>query len=70
MTGNQDTTSTLFLLGAQRLIRELLEQEATDFLGREHCERCQETNRQTGLRNAYKQRFVKTTEGKIPVHLP
>lgn len=65
---NKDVKSTLFLLGAQRLIQELLEQEATDFLGRERYERTGEQNR--GLRNGYKERQIKSAEGKIPVYLP
>lgn len=34
ISDGQNVTNTLFLLGAQRLIQELLEQEATDYLGR------------------------------------
>ena len=62
-----DVTNTLFLLGAQRLIQELLEQEATDYLGRERYERSEE---QKGLRNGYKERQLKSAEGLIPIFLP
>ena len=62
-----DVTNTLFLLGAQRLIQELLEQEATDYLGRERYERSDENK---GLRNGYKERQLKSAEGLIPVFLP
>jgi len=62
-----DVTNTLFLLGAQRLIQELLEQEATDYLGRERHERSDENK---GLRNGYKERQLKSAEGLIPVFLP
>lgn len=62
-----DVTNTLFLLGAQRLIQELLEQEATDYLGRERYERSEE---QKGLRNGYKERQLKSAEGMIPIFLP
>lgn len=62
-----DVTNTLFLLGAQRLIQELLEQEATDYLGRERYERSDEKK---GLRNGYKERGLKSAEGPIPVFLP
>lgn len=67
---DQDVTNTLFLLGAQRLVQELLEQETTDFLGRERYERRDDENPQKGFRNGYKERKVKTAEGQIPVHLP
>jgi len=65
---SRDVKSTLFLLGAQRLVQELLEQEATDFLGREYYER--RSDGQNGFRNGYKERAIKTAEGKIPVQLP
>ena len=66
--GSQDVKSTLFLLGAQRLVQELLEEEVTDFLGREHYER--RDDGQNGSRNGYKERSIKTAEGKIPVEQP
>ncbi len=65
-----DVKTTLFRLGAQRLIQELLEQEVTDFLGREHYQRRVEENDNNGFRSGYKERFVKTAEGKIPVYRP
>ena len=34
ISDGNNVTNTLFLLGAQRLIQEALEQEATDYLGR------------------------------------
>jgi len=48
-----DVTNTLFLLGAQRLIQALLEQEATDYLGRDSYQRSEEKK---GLRKGYKER--------------
>ncbi len=68
LNGNQDVMNTLFRLGAQRLIQELLEQEVTDYLGRDRYERSEEGNK--GFRNGYKKRQLNSTEGKIPVHLP
>ena len=64
-----DVTNTLFLLGAKRLIQELLEQEqeAKGYFGREHYE-CNEEKK--GLRNGYKERQLKSAEGLIPVFLP
>jgi len=68
ITDGQDVTNTLFLLGAQRLIQELLEQEATDYLGRERYERSGEENK--CLRNGYKERNAKCAKGRFPVFLP
>ena len=65
---SQDLKGTLILLGAQRLVQELLEEEVTDFLGREHYER--RGAGQNGSRNGYKERNIKTAEGKIPVEQP
>jgi transposase-like protein len=68
ISDGENITNTLFLLGAQRLIQELLEQEATDYLGRERYERSGENSK--GLRNGYKERHLKSAEGRIPVFLP
>ena len=62
------TLQTPSSVRAQRLIQELLEQEATDYLGRERYERSGENSK--GLRNGYKERHLKSAEGRIPVFLP
>ncbi|MDH7579135.1 MAG: transposase, partial [Bacillota bacterium] len=67
---NEGITSLLVRLGAQRLIQELLEQEVTDFLGRERYERKPEDQPNGGLRNGYKTRHIDCAEGRIPVELP
>ena len=67
---NNDVKTTLFRLGAQRLIQELLEQEVTDFLGREHYQRRDGNDGNNGYRSGYKERSVNTAEGKIPVYRP
>jgi len=67
---NNDVKTTLFRLGAQRLIQELLEQEVSDFLGREHYQRRDENEGNNGYRSGYKERSVNTAEGKIPVFRP
>lgn len=67
ISDSNDVMNTLFLLGAQRLIQELLEQETTDYLGRERYERSEE---QKGHRNGYKERQLKSAEGLIPIFLP
>lgn len=65
-----DITGTLVRLGAQRLIQEMLEEEAGDYLGRAHYERRKADEEFTGYRNGYGKRGVKTAEGKIPVYVP
>ena len=67
---NSDVKTTLFRLGAQRLIQELLEQEVTDFLGREHYQRRDKNDGNNGYRSGYKERSINTAEGKIPVYRP
>ncbi|MEW6307623.1 MAG: IS256 family transposase, partial [Bacillota bacterium] len=54
ITGDEDVTSTLLRLVAQRLVQELLEQEVTDFLGRGHYEHREEEQPHRGYRNGYK----------------
>jgi len=65
-----DITGTLVRLGAQRLIQEMLEEEVTDYLGRDHYERRKADEKFTGYRNGYAERAVKTAEGKILVYVP
>lgn len=61
--------SQLLHLGAQRLIQELLEQEVTDFLGRDRYER-RGGKAHTGYRNGYERATIRTAEGKINVFAP
>lgn len=68
--GEADVTGTLVRLGAQRLIQEMLEEEAGDYLGRAHYERRKAREEFTGYRNGYAERGVKTAEGKVPVYVP
>ena len=69
LAGEANVLSTLLKLGVQRLLQEALEQEVTDFLGREHYERSQ-TQEHRGYRNGYEPGRVKTAEGEIPVSIP
>lgn len=61
-------TSHLLRLGAQRLVQELLEQEVSDFLGRDRYERKGELS--SGYRNGYERATIRCAEGKIPVFTP
>jgi transposase-like protein len=65
-----DVTSTLLRLGAQRLAQELLEEEVTDFLGRERYVRHRGDQPHRGYRNGYEPGRVRTAEGEIPLQLP
>ena len=58
--GEADIASALIRLGAQRVIQELLEQEATDHLERSHYERAEAGAPHRGYRNGYKQRHIHT----------
>ena len=68
--GDADLASTLFRLGAQRVVQELLEQEVPDHLDREHYARADTTEPHRGYRNGYKSRQLRTAEGTVPVWRP
>ncbi len=65
-----DPVSHLLRLGAQRLAQEMLEQEVTDYLGREHYERRDEATDQQGYRNGYRAMNVESAEGRIRLQVP
>src|SRR5579884_3336447 len=67
---DQDIVGTLLRLGAQRLAQELLEEEATDFLGRDRYVRHRGAEPHRGYRNGYEPGRVRTAEGEIPLHIP
>jgi putative transposase len=67
---DQDVVGTLLRLGAQRLAQELLEEEATDFLGRDRYVRHRGTEPHRGYRNGYEPGRVRTAEGEIPLQIP
>jgi transposase-like protein len=50
------------------VMQELLEQEVTDFLGRGHYERSEDSRH--GYRNGYEPRSLKTAEGKTAIFIP
>jgi putative transposase len=66
----QDVTGMLLRLGAQRLAQELLEEEATDFLGRDRYVRHRGAAPHRGYRNGYEPGRVRTAEGDIPLQIP
>lgn len=57
--------------GAAIIVQELLEQEVTDFLGREHYQRrSRSVDSRQGYRNGYEPLNLKTPAGKIRAHIP
>jgi transposase-like protein len=70
LEGEGDVTSLIFRLGVERLAQELLEQEATDYLEREHYQRRRPEQEHRGYRNGYESRRIRTAEGEIVVQVP
>jgi len=66
----QDVTGLLLRLGAQRLVQELLEEEATDFLGRDRYVRHRGADPHRGYRNGYEPSRIRTAEGDVPLQVP
>jgi putative transposase len=66
----QDVTGVLLRLGAQRLAQELLEEDVTDFLGRDRYVRHHGDHPHRGYRNGYEPGRVRTAEGALPLHIP
>ena len=57
--------------GAAIVVQEMLEQEVTDFLGRDHYERRnRRADSKAGYRNGYEPLNIKTPEGKIRAYIP
>jgi len=63
-----DLTGGAIMLGARKVIQELLEEEVASCLGRGMNERRSED--QQGLRNGYKQRRLDCAEGRLATGLP
>lgn len=61
-------SSELLRLAAQVVVQEILEEEVTDFLGRERYERRGEDDR--GYRNGYEPGRIRSAEGEIEVRIP
>jgi transposase-like protein len=70
LEGEGDVTSLIFRLGVEQLAQELLEQEATDYLEREHYQRRRPEQEHRGYRNGYEPRRIRTAEGEIVVQVP
>jgi transposase-like protein len=69
--GAESVTSVLMRLGLEALLNRALEEERTDFLGRERYERAPaEQSERSGYRNGYKPGHVDTAEGRVPLAVP
>lgn len=66
----ENVTSVLMRLGLEALLNRALEEERTDFLGRERYERTAEASERSGYRNGYKPGHVDTAEGRVPLAVP
>jgi putative transposase len=64
---DRDPVETIGRLGARLILRQALEDEVTEFLGRRRYERSEET---VSHRNGYEPRTVKTTSGPVAVERP
>ena len=62
--------SEIIRKGAELVVQEMLEQEATEFLGRKRYERSNGDGKGKGYRNGYEPRRIKTSEGEIRVEQP
>lgn len=70
LDGEGNVTSALVRLGVERLVQELLEQEVTDYLEREHYQRRRPEQEHRGYRNGYEPGRMRTAEGEIVVQVP
>jgi transposase-like protein len=65
---SESPVSQFIRLAVERVVQEMLEQEVTDFLGRERYERRGQA--QQGYRNGYESGRMRTAEGEVSVRVP
>jgi transposase-like protein len=70
LDGVEDITTTVIRLGIERIVQEMLEQEVTDYLEREHYQRRRPEQEHRGYRNGYEPGRIRTAEGEIVVQVP
>jgi transposase-like protein len=68
MYASEQPLSQFIRLAVQNVVQQAVEQELTDFLGRERYERQAEPPE--GYRNGYKPGRIRSAEGEIPLHIP
>jgi len=64
----EDFLSMLLRKSVKKIIQETLEQEISEYLGRDYFERNPEAK--TGYRNGYEPKTIKTAEGKVMIDVP
>ena len=67
MTSSEQPLSQFIRLAVQGMVQQALEQEVTDYLGRERYARQAEGN---GYRNGYKPGHIRSAEGEIAFVVP
>ena len=70
LDGEDDITTVILRLGVERLVQEMVEQEVTDYLEREHYQRRRPEQEHRGHRNGYEPQRIRTAEGEIVVQVP
>ena len=70
LNGEGDVTTAIIRLGVERLVQEMLEEEVTDYLEREHYQRRRPEQEHRGYRNGYEPGRIRTAEGEVVVQVP
>jgi len=70
LDGEEDVTSMVVRLGIERVVQEMVEQEVTDYLERDHYQRRRPEQEHRGYRNGYEPGRIRTAEGEIVVQVP
>jgi transposase-like protein len=63
-------TSLIVRLGIERVVQEMVEQEVTDYLERDHYQRRRPDQEHRGYRNGYEPGRLRTAEGEVLVQVP
>lgn len=67
---SEDFLSILLRKSVKKIIQETLEQEISDYLGRDYYQRNPDGSGRVGHRNGYEPRTLKTAEGKVTLEVP
>jgi transposase-like protein len=70
LDGEADITTKVVRLGIERVVQEMVEQEVTDYLERDHYQRRRPEQEHRGYRNGYEPGSIRTAEGEIAVQVP
>jgi putative transposase len=70
LEGEADVTTLILRLGIERVVQEMVDQEVTDYLERDHYQRRRPEQEHRGYRNGYEPGRMRTAEGEIVVQVP